>query len=161
MIIRPATPDDAPAIAAIWNPVIRDTTVTFTTQEKTATDLAADMATRAAAGQPFLVADAGGIAGFALYGAFRNGPGYAHVAEHTVILDTGARGHGIGRALVDAVCVHGRAAGLLQLVGGISAENVAGLAFHARCGFVEIARLPAVGRKFGRFIDLVLMARRL
>jgi phosphinothricin acetyltransferase len=135
--------------------------VTFTTIEKTAAGLEADMAARAAAGQPFLVAERDGVLGFASYGAFRSGPGYAHVAEHTVILGPAARGQGMGTALVDALCLQARAAGIMQLIGGISAENAAGLAFHARVGFVEIARLPAVGAKFGRLIDLVLMARAL
>ncbi len=159
MILRAAAPADAPAIAAIWNPVIRETTITFTTTEKTADGLCADMATKAAAGQPFLVADDGGVVGFATYGAFRAGAGYAHVAEHTILLHPAARGSGVGRALLGALCDHARAAGVLQVIGGISAENAAALAFHARQGFVEIARLPAVGRKFGRFIDLVLVAR--
>lgn len=160
MILRAARPADAPLIAAIWNPVIRDTTITFTTEEKTVPGLQADLATKAQAGQPFLVAERqGGLLGFATYGAFRSGPGYAHVAEHTVILAPAARGQGVGRALIDALCDHGRAAGLAQIIGGVSAENADGLAFHARLGFVQIARLPGVGRKFGRLIDLVLMAR--
>lgn len=161
VILRAARPADAPAIAAIWNPVIRDTTITFTTLEKTEAGLATDMAAKAAAGQPFLVAEEDGmLLGFATYGAFRSGPGYAHVAEHTVILAPAARGKGIGTALIAALCDHARAAGIVQMIGGISAENTAGLAFHARAGFTEIARLPGVGAKFGRTIDLVLMARR-
>jgi phosphinothricin acetyltransferase len=159
VILRPATPADAPAIAAIWNPIIRETTVTFTTEEKTFEGLVADIALRAALYQPFLVADHDGVLGFATYGAFRAGPGYAHVGEHTVILGPAARGQGVGRAMLGALCDHARAAGLTQMIGGISAENATALAFHARMEFAEIARLPGVGRKFGRFIDLVLLAR--
>jgi phosphinothricin acetyltransferase len=67
-MIRDATPSDAPAIAAIWNPVIRDTAVTFNTAEKSLSDLATMITDRQAAGQGFLVTEAAGrIAGFATY----------------------------------------------------------------------------------------------
>jgi phosphinothricin acetyltransferase len=45
------------------------------------------------------------------------------------------------------------------MIAGVTAENPDGIAFHAREGFAEIARLREAGRKFGRFIDLVLMQK--
>ena len=65
MIIRDATAADAPALCAIWNPVIRDTAITFNAQEKSTADLAAMIATRQNDGHAFLLAeDAGRILGF-------------------------------------------------------------------------------------------------
>ncbi len=160
-MIRDAGPADCAAVAALWNPVIRDTPITFTTQEKTVAGLQQALAEKAAAGFPFLVADvAGAVAGFATYGAFRNGPGYARTAEHTIILGPGARGKGLGRGLMAALEARARAAGLHSLIAGVSAENPAGRAFHAAIGFAEIAVLPEVGYKFGRYMDLVLMQKR-
>lgn len=159
-MIRAATGADIPAILDIWNPVIRDSTITFSPVERTPGDLAAMLADKAAGGFPFLVdADAGGVTGFATCGAFRAGPGYAHTREHTVLLAPRARGRGIGRALVAAVCDDARRRGIHSMIGGISAENAAGIAFHAAIGFAETARLPAVGQKFGRWLDLVLMQK--
>jgi phosphinothricin acetyltransferase len=160
MILRPADARDAATVAAIWNPVIRDTAATFTTQEKTTDGLTADFAARAAEGKLFLLAEeAGEVLGFATYFQFRNGPGYAHTMEHSIILSPAARGRGVGRALMGRLEDHARAGGVHSLWAGVSAENPPGVAFHRAIGFTEVARLPEVGHKFGRWMDLVLMQK--
>lgn len=159
-MIRPARPGDAAALAALWNPLIRDTLVTFNPVEKTVEDLAAMIAERQAAGYGFFVAElAGAVAGFASYAQFRGGAGYAHSMEHTIILGEAARGKGIGRGLMTALEDHARAQGAHCLIAGVSAENPEGRAFHAAMGFAEVARVPQVGRKFGRWVDLLLMQK--
>lgn len=157
MTIRRATPADADAICAIWNPVIRDSVATFNSIEKSPNDIV-----QMCLGKPTLVTEqAGQIIGFVTYGQFRGGIGYAHTAEHTIHLAPAARGQGAGRALMDAICEHACTAGIHSMWAGISAENSAGVAFHARLGFDHIARLPEVGQKFGRWHDLILMQKRL
>lgn len=158
MRIRPAETADIAPILEIWNPLIRDTSVTFTSVEKTHDGLAADIAARGAA---FLVAEeAGALMGFASHGAFRGGPGYVHTAEHTVIVAPVAQGRGAGRALMRALEDQARMAGVHVLVAGVSAENVPAIAFHRAIGFAEAGRLPEVGRKFGRWMDLVFLHKR-
>ncbi|WP_322865650.1 N-acetyltransferase family protein [Aquicoccus sp. G2-2] len=158
-MIRAARASDADAIAAIWNTVISETTITFTTTRKTTNGLAADIMTR---GSGFLVAEESSeILGFATYFPFRNGPGYAHTVEHSIMLAPSAKGKGLGRALMDVLCENARAAGKHSLIAGVSGENAAAIAFHAALGFRVIARLPEVGRKFGRWHDLVLMQKML
>ena len=66
-------------------------------------------------------------------------------------------GRPVGRALVEAIIEQARLAGVHVLVGGIASDNVASLTLHARLGFVEVGRLPEVGRKFDRWLDLVLV----
>ncbi len=166
-MIRTVLPSDIPAILAIWNPIIRDTAMTFTTAEKISTDIEALIAERAAAGFPFLVAEeaAGKTArraeaiGFATYGHFRPGPGYRDTAEHTVLLAPVARRQGTGRALMQALEDHARAAGLHCLIGGVSSGNPDGIAFHRAIGFSDTVILPEVGQKFGKRWDLVLMQK--
>lgn len=159
-MIRPARPSDAAAIAAVWNPFIRDTAVTFNPVEKSEGDIAAMIADRQTAGHGFLVAEqAGAVIGFASYAQFRGGAGYARTMEHTIILSPAAQGTGLGRALMTALEDHARAAGIHSLIAGVSAENPAGRAFHAAIGFAEISILPQVGHKFGRWMDLVLMQK--
>jgi phosphinothricin acetyltransferase len=161
-MIRPAEPRDLAAIMAFWNPMIRNTTVTFSSEEKTPEGLTRMIADRRAAGAEFLVAEeAGQVLGLATYAQFRGGNGYAHAMEHTIILAPEAQGRGLGRALMTALERHARAAGAHVLVAGVSAENAAGIAFHAAVGFTETGRMPEVGRKFGRWLDLVLMQKTL
>ncbi len=158
-MIRPATPADHAAILAIWNPVIRDTTVTFSSEEKTPESLGEMIAERRAAGREFFIADEGGIAGFATYAQFRGGNGYAHAMEHTVLLAPELVGRGVGRALMAHLEDHARAGGAHTLFAGVSGENAPGIAFHERVGFRTVARIPEAGRKFGRWLDLVLMMK--
>ncbi|MES0824646.1 GNAT family N-acetyltransferase [Ruegeria sp. SCP11] len=157
MIVRRAELGDAAAIAAITNAIIRDTLVTFTTDERTVQSIAADIETR---GPGFLVAESDGqVQGFATYGPFRTGPGYAHCREHTIQLASEARGQGTGRALMAALEGAARADGVHVLVAGISSANPDAIAFHAALGFVQVGHMPEVGFKWGKRLDLVLMQK--
>lgn len=157
-MIRPANTADIPALLEIWNPIIRDTSITFTDQKKSPEDLARMLTAKAGMGQPFLVAETKeGLAGFATYGAFRSGPGYTHIAEETILLSDWAWGRGIGRQLIGTLADHARDAKIGSLIAGISGENLPAIAFHKAVGFVERGRIPRAGWKFGRWIDLVLM----
>lgn len=159
-MIRPAGIGDIPQLLAIWNPIIRDTAVTFNSTEKTPADLAQMIAQKAADGHGFLVAeDEGMIAGFASYGQFRGGIGYARTMEHTIVLDEAARGKGLGRALMTGIEDHARVGGAHSIFAGVSAENQSGRAFHAAMGYVEVITLRQVGWKFGRWMDLHLMQK--
>jgi len=149
MQIRPATPEDLPEILEFWNPLIRETTVTFSSEEKTLEGLGRMIATRRDAGREFLVAD----------DQFRGGNGYRHAMEHTIILSEAARGRGVGRALMAAIEAHARRGGAHTMVAGVSAENEAGVSFHLALGYETVGRLPQSGRKFGRWLDLVLLQK--
>jgi phosphinothricin acetyltransferase len=161
-MIRAAGAEDAEAIAAIWNPVIRDTAVTFNSVEKSVSSLVTLLEEKAALGHPFLLAEeAGHILGFATYGAFRGGVGYRRIAEHTILLVPEAQGRGVGRQLMAALEAVALAQGVASLMAGVSGENPAGIGFHRAMGFAEVGRIPQAGWKFGRWMDLVLMQKRL
>lgn len=158
-MIRAATPADAEALAALWNPWIRDTAITFNATEKTPAEIAAMIRDRQAAGHQVFVAEDTGLWGFATYSQFRGGVGYARSMEHSVILSPEARGKGAGRALMQAVEAHAAAAGAHLMIAGVSGENPQGRAFHAKIGYAEIAIIREAGFKFGRYMDLVLMQK--
>ena len=157
-MIRQARAEDAGAIAAIWNHIIRDTAATFNAEEKPPSDVAALIVTRQAAGRAFLVAeDAGVVLGFATYDQFRGGVGYRHSMEHTVHILPAAQGRGLGRGLMTALEDHARAADVHVMMAGVSSENPAGRAFHEALGYQLSGTVPQVGRKFGRWMDLWLL----
>ncbi len=161
-MIRPATVLDAPAITAIWNPLIEHSAITFNPVVKRPEEVAEMIVARQTAGHGFLVAcddDDGTILGFASYAQFRAGTGYSRTMEHTIILAPNARGRGMGRTLMAAIEAHAREEGAHQMIAGVSAENVEGIAFHQACGYAEAARIREAGRKFGRYMDLVLMQK--
>ncbi len=154
-MIRPARLEDAAAITVIWNRIIRETTVTFTTDEKTQEEIA-DALTK----QPFLLAETDGhTEGFATYGPFRKGPGYAQTMEHSIHLADAARGQGLGRALMGELEEHARDACIHSLIAGIGGENPGAVAFHTALGFQQVGHIRQAGRKFGRWQDLILMQK--
>jgi len=162
MTTRAAVTGDAAAIATIWNRYIRDTAVTFTSEEKTTAGIAADIAARQGGGMAFLVTGpAGRLAGFATSHPFRAGPGYQHTLEVTVMLAPEARGQGRGRALLAGLERAARGGGIHVLVAGISGENPAACDFFAAAGFSPAGRIAQAGRKFGRWMDLVVMQKTL
>lgn len=164
MLIRDAEPRDLPQIVEIVNAFLPTTTYEYTETPHTLEGRALWLAEHRRAGEPVLVAEVGGeIAGFANYGDFRDSskwPGYRFVVEHTIhVRERHWRG-GVGRALMDALAERAVAAHKHVLVGAIDAENERSIRFHARCGFEEVARMPAIGWKLDRWLTLVLMQRR-
>ncbi len=158
MKIRPASSADASAIADIWNREIREGISTFNTVEKGLGGLKAMIASEAVV----LVAEVGGQAvGFATFGPFRSGPGYARTMELTIYVCEAARGQGAGRALMNALEAQAKMRGVHILVAGVGGENSAGIAFHQHLGFENVGRMPQVGRKFDRWMDLVLLQKML
>lgn len=151
-MIRQAVAADAAAICAIWNRIIAETAITFTTIPKTVSEVEEMIASRGAA---FLILE--NRKGFATYGPFRGGPGYAATVEHTILLAPEAQGKGAGRALMRALMDQAVRDEHHVMIAGISGANPAAMAFHSRLGFAQSAALPEVGRKDGTWLDLVLM----
>jgi L-amino acid N-acyltransferase len=158
--IRDARHDDLPRMTGILNELIAGTTAIWTLTPTTLEARSAWLEERRARGFPVLVAEAKGrLLGFASFGDFRPWEGYAATVEHSVYVDAPARRCGIGRSLLTALVARAEARGLHAMVGGIEAGNGASLALHAALGFREVGRLPEVGRKFERWLDLVFVER--
>jgi len=160
--IREATPADATAILPIYNHAVRETTSVWTEAESDVDGRREWLEARRALGYPVLVAEhEGAIAGFASFGDFRPWPGYRHTVENSVYVAPALHRRGLGRELMEALIARAQHLGKHAMIAGIEASNTASLRLHASVGFVEVARMPQVGCKFGRWLDLVLMQRRL
>jgi L-amino acid N-acyltransferase YncA len=161
--VRAATAADLPAIRALFNVLIPTTTIAYREHLASAEEIASWFAAQQAVDHPVLVADdAGEVVGYTTYGTFRGGerfPGYRHTAELTIHVDARCHGRGVGRALMNALFDAARERDVHVLVAGVDTANEASIEFHRRLGFVETARMPEVGIKFGRWLTLVLMQR--
>ena len=159
-LIRDASEPDLPAILAITNQAILYTTAIWSI---TPPDLAARTQwwrDRLAQNFPVLVAeDASEVIGFGSFGPFRPHEGYLHTVEHSVYVAPNAQRRGTGTALIHALIERAVASGKHAMIGGIAADNAISLALHRRLGFQETGRMPEVGRKFDRWLDLVLMQK--
>ncbi len=156
--VRPATEADLPAILAIYNEVIANTTAAYVFEPHTLEMRQQWFAELKAGGWPVIVVESEGtIVGFGCIGVFRSKPGYKYTGEHTVHVHAEHRGKGIGRVLLSALIEEAKRMELRTIVGGIDAENAVSLKLHADLGFVETARMPQVAWKFGRWLDLVFM----
>lgn len=154
---------DLPSVSGLYNALVTTTTVAWTEEPETLADRTAWFQRQQAAGYPLLVADDGNeIVGFAAFSDFRDStkwPGYRFVVEHTIHVRDAEWGQGIGRALITELIERARLLGKTQMIAGVDGANVASIRFHERLGFVEVARMPQIGRKFGEWLDLVLMQR--
>ena len=163
VVIRDATLEDLAAIVEIHNEGVATTDAIWTEQPQTLDDRRTWFEARAARGFPVLVADIGGsVVGFASYGDFRDTvrtPGYLGTVEHSVHVSRDVRGRGIGPLLLRSLLDRARDEGVRVMIGAIDGGNHVSLAVHQRLGFVEVARLPGVGVRRGRVLDLVLVQR--
>ena len=111
---------------------------------------------------PILVAvDGARVLGFASFGDFRSWPGYRYTVEHSVHVAADRRGQGTGRALMERLLPLAAELGKHVMVAGIDASNAASIRFHERLGFEQVGLLREVGCKFGRWLDLAFLQRRL
>jgi L-amino acid N-acyltransferase len=161
MIIRDGTIADMGAVCDLYNALIPTTTVAWTETPQTLEERLAWFAEQQRRLHAVLVADdAGVVVGFASFGSFRGDgrwPGYRFTVEHTIHVATSHWRANVGRGLLEALIERAQTAGYHVMVGGIDADNAASLRFHERLGFVEVARMPQVGRKFDRWLDLVFV----
>ncbi|MCG2585625.1 arsinothricin resistance N-acetyltransferase ArsN1 family B [Massilia sp. TS11] len=153
--IRPAQPGDAAAIAAIYNPYVLETCISFEEQPVGAEEIAARLARTVGAGLPWLVIEADGeLLGYAYASKWRERAAYRHSVETSVYLAPAAHGRGLGRQLYTALLERLRALGMHCAIGGIAQPNPASVALHESLGFVQVALFKEVGFKAGDWRDV-------
>ena len=161
LTVRAAHADDVAAMAAIYNDVIATSTAIYTMQPSTLQERRDWIKARTGSGFPVLAAARGGdLVGYASFAEFRGAwPGYLHSVEHSVYVRADCRQQGVGSALVRALFPLATALDKHVMIGGIDAANEGSLRMHERLGFERVAHFREVGRKFGRWLDLVFVQR--
>jgi L-amino acid N-acyltransferase YncA len=164
IIIRPATPEDAPAIAAIYAHHVLTGTGTFEIDPPDVADIKARMAKVAARGWPWLVSVSadGLITGYAYAGPFRERAAYDATVEDSIYLAPQAQGKGVGKALLSALIESCRLAGAKEMLAVIGdSANSASIGLHKALGFDDAGLLRGVGAKFGKTLDVVILQKSL
>jgi L-amino acid N-acyltransferase YncA len=153
---RRATPEDADAIARIYNEGIADRVGTFETRERTAGDIRQWFDGR----HPIVVVEADNrIVAFASTSAYRSRECYAGIAEFSVYVLREARGRGAGRVAMQALLDAVRAAGFWKLVSRVFVENTASRALMTSLGFREVGIYEKHARLDGRWRDVVIVEK--
>jgi phosphinothricin acetyltransferase len=155
--LRAATAADVRALTAIYNAGIAEREATFETRPRETADVAGWLDE----GLPFVVAEGAGgeLAGFARVSAYSDRCVYDGVGEHGVYVAAAARGRGVGRALLEALCDAAERAGYYKLTSRIFTTNAASLAVHRAAGFEEVGVQRRHGRLDGEWRDCVLVER--
>lgn len=158
LLIRDAVEGDLPAILANHNREILNGTALWWREPVDLADRLAHLRALRAKSYPFLVAERDGrLAGYASFGEFRPQHGFDRTVETSLYVHPDHQGAGVASLLMAKLVAAARSLGKHAMVGGIDATNEASLRLHRRFGFVEVGRMPQVGHKFGRYLDLVFV----
>lgn len=160
-LLRPARPDDASALAAIYNHHILHGTGTFEEQPVAVEDMSRRWSAIAARGWPWLVAERqGAVIGYAYAGIFRDRSAYRFTGEDSIYIHPDHLGGGIGRTLLAALLPASAEAGFQRIIAVIGdSANTGSIRLHESAGFDHCGKLDAAGFKFGRYLDVVFMQR--
>jgi L-amino acid N-acyltransferase YncA len=158
MEYRLATEDDSEAIRSIYNKEVLGSTVTFDLVPRTSDEQLVWIDEHSGAWPAVVAVDSSGaVRGFGSLSPYRPRPAYRTTVEDSVYVDDSVRGQGVGKGLllelVRLAGVHGFHAVIARIVGG----HEASIGLHEACGFEVIGVEREVGRKFGRWLDVVLM----
>ena len=157
--IRTATREDAPAINDIQNYYVERSTVTFLMKPLTLAERLQWFDGHSEA-HPVTVAAIGEtIVGWGSLGTFRSAAAYAQTPELSVYVHHEWHRRGIGTAIVNDLVDRARALGHHAIVGCCSSEAAASIALLEALGFARVGHLPEVGRKFGRWLDVVFVEK--
>ena len=160
MHVRLAEPSDAEDVRRIYNAEVVGSTATFDLRPRDPVEQAAWMAEHQGT-YPVVVAvdDDGSVLGFGSLSTYRDRPSYATTVENSVYVERSARGRGVGRLLLSDLIDLAASAGFHLMVARIVGENQASINLHEACGFELVGIEREVGRKHGRWLDVVELQR--
>ncbi len=161
--MRTALGSDSAALAEIYSHHVLRGLASFELDPPDAAEMARRYAHVTRLGLPYLVAEIGGrIAGYAYAAPYRTRPAYRFTVEDSIYVHPDFLGRGVGSALMPQLITACETAGCRQMIAVIGdSDNQPSIRLHQKFGFSRAGLLPAVGWKFGRWVDSVLMQRQL
>ncbi len=161
VVIRPAAAADAEAVRRIYNHEVGHTTHTFDLVPRSLAEQQAWLRDREGA-LGVVVAEVGGeVAGFASLSEYRPRAAYRTSVESSVYVDESVRGRGVGRRLMQEMVRVAEARGFHTMMARIAGGHEASIRLHQAVGFEVVGTEREVGRKFGGWLDVVVMQRML
>lgn len=158
MRIRTAEIGDAESIAAIYNVEVAESTATFDLEPRSLARQREWLQQRSGAHVVLVAEDSDGtIAGFASLSPYKDRPAYSTTVESSVYVHRDARGRGVAKQLMFELLDIARSHGFHAVIARISGSQEASLVLHERVGFERVGIEREVGRKFGRWLDVVTM----
>lgn len=159
MEIRVARAEDAEAMRAIYNVEVETSTVTFDLVPRSLAEQRAWLAARSGAHTALVAILDGEIVGFASLSPYKERPAYSTSVEDSVYVHRAHQGRGVGRALLGELMEAAQASGFHAVFARIVGGHEASISLHAAHGFELIGTEREVGRKFGKWLDVVVMER--
>jgi L-amino acid N-acyltransferase YncA len=160
--VRPSTPADIPAVTAIYAKFVATSTATFEIVAPDEREVSRRRQAVLDRDLPFLVAELEGyVVGFCYAAQFRPREGYRYTVEDSIYVRADCIGHGVGRMLLSELISECQARGCHSMIACICGVNVSSVALHASLGFQQVGLLPEAGSKFGEWLRLLIMQRRL
>jgi len=155
--VRPAQLDDAEAIRQIYNAEVTTSTVTFDIMPRSLLDQRRYLSERSGAHAVIVAVEDDEVVGYAALSPWRAKPAYATSVEDSVYVHPGHQGRGIGKLLLAELVTVGTAHGFHAVFARIVGGHESSIALHASLGFEVVGTEREVGRKFGRWLDVVVM----
>jgi phosphinothricin acetyltransferase len=154
-----ATVDDADATRAIYNLEVTESTVTFDLVPRTQEEQRAWLTARSGAHAVLVAEDAGEVVGFASFSPYRDRPAYSTTVEDSVYVRRDQQGKGVGRLLLAELVTLATSHGFHTMMARIVGGHDASIALHRSMGFEVVGTEREVGRKFGRWLDVLVMQK--
>jgi len=157
VLLRPASVDDAAALAEMYNHEVEHTTATFDLVPRTLDDQRAWIEARSGAFAAVVAEIDGQVVGFAALSPYKERAAYRTSVENSVYVRRDRHGEGIGRVLMEHLLDVATASGFHTVLARIEASGTASRRLHTACGFQLVGIEREIGRKFGRWLDVALM----
>lgn len=166
--IREAQPEDAERLIEIYAYYVLNTAVSFEYDVPAVSEFQ-ERIRKTKERYPYLVCIKDGrIIGYAYAGAYSAREAYSWTATASIYVDHAYRRQGIGKLLYESLEKQLKDQGIVNLLAGAAFHKTEdeylthdSYRFHTAMGYTKVAHMKGIGKKFGRWYDLLWMQKKL